>query len=71
MKLTAKGWIPVTVCLPDDDKKPVLFCGVRGAMYVGTHWHGLFFTVTSSGKVHRAVAWMHLPKPYEVKNERH
>ena len=59
-----KGWIPVSVALPEDDKivavTAVTKKGVRSwnrAFYDGATWHG-------SGSMAGAVAWMEI-EPWE------
>ena len=61
-------WIPVTERLP---KEEVLCCNIRGDMligYVGEDEYG--YMAEGDGVIlEEVVAWMPLPKPYEVKEE--
>ena len=65
---TADKWIPCSERLPEDGEI-CLVCGKKGGMYVARIDRHGFWTITGTGKFATPIAWMPLPKPYEVEEE--
>ena len=58
------GWIPCSERLPEEQVN-VLFCDVDADIYVGIRYRGRWWA-GEDDPIKNVVAWMELPKPYEI-----